>query len=191
MQCECTIYSWWIYSHPSVSDRLNGCYEALAGGNTIEGFEDFTGGIAEIYTFDKAPSNLFQIIKRALHLGSLLGCAIDVSLIFLLICILICEQTHEQWCSIDTSWCFQITSSYETEAVTALKLVKGHAYSVTGAEEVQFKLFFSFLFYFMQIPSPTLLFSFRFITEADWFSWSALGTRGARWSGLGPGVMGK
>ncbi|CAG09503.1 unnamed protein product [Tetraodon nigroviridis] len=31
---------------------------------------------------------------------------------------------------------FQITSAYETEAVTALKLVKGHAYSVTGAEEV-------------------------------------------------------
>uniref|UniRef100_A0A4W6BUG5 Calpain 8 n=1 Tax=Lates calcarifer TaxID=8187 RepID=A0A4W6BUG5_LATCA len=89
--------------------KLNGCYEALAGGNTIEGFEDFTGGIAEIYTFDKAPSNLFQIIKRALHLGSLLGCAID------------------------------ITSSYETEAVTALKLVKGHAYSVTGAEEVHYR----------------------------------------------------
>uniref|UniRef100_A0A4W5KYX8 Calpain catalytic domain-containing protein n=1 Tax=Hucho hucho TaxID=62062 RepID=A0A4W5KYX8_9TELE len=31
---------------------------------------------------------------------------------------------------------FQITNSYETEAVTALKLVKGHAYSVTGVEEV-------------------------------------------------------
>lgn len=31
---------------------------------------------------------------------------------------------------------FQITSAAETEAVTSQKLVKGHAYSVTGAEEV-------------------------------------------------------
>ncbi|XP_070772478.1 calpain-2 catalytic subunit-like [Enoplosus armatus] len=89
--------------------KVHGCYEALSGGNTIEGFEDFTGGIAEVYTLDKAPPKLFQIIKKALRLGSLLGCSID------------------------------ITSAYETEAVTALKLVKGHAYSVTGAEEVNFR----------------------------------------------------
>ncbi|XP_060943210.1 calpain-2 catalytic subunit-like [Limanda limanda] len=87
--------------------KVNGCYEALSGGNTIEGFEDFTGGIAEIYSLDKAPANLFQIIRRALKLGSLLGCSIDIS------------------------------SVYETEAVTSLKLVKGHAYSLTGAEEVR------------------------------------------------------
>lgn len=96
MQCECTVYSWRIYSHPSVSDRVNGCYEALAGGNTIEGFEDFTGGIAEIYALDKAPPKLFQIIQRALSQGSLLGCSINVSLIFLLICMPICEQTRQQ-----------------------------------------------------------------------------------------------
>ncbi|CDR00014.1 unnamed protein product [Oncorhynchus mykiss] len=86
--------------------RVNGCYESLSGGSTIEGFEDFTGGIAEIYQLDKAPPHLFKIMEKALGLGSLLGCSID------------------------------ITNSYETEAVTALKLVKGHAYSVTGAEEV-------------------------------------------------------
>ncbi|XP_039994843.1 calpain-2 catalytic subunit-like [Xiphias gladius] len=89
--------------------KVNGCYEALAGGNTIEGFEDFTGGIAEIYALDKAPPKLFQIIQRALSQGSLLGCSIN------------------------------ITSTYETEAVTARKLVKGHAYSVTGAEEVHYQ----------------------------------------------------
>uniref|UniRef100_A0A8D3AB06 calpain-2 n=1 Tax=Scophthalmus maximus TaxID=52904 RepID=A0A8D3AB06_SCOMX len=89
--------------------KVNGCYEALSGGSTVEGFEDFTGGIAEIYTLDKPPPQLFQIIRRALSLGSLLGSAID------------------------------ITSARETEAVTALKLVKGHAYSVTGAEEVHFR----------------------------------------------------
>ncbi|XP_052447129.1 calpain-2 catalytic subunit-like [Carassius gibelio] len=86
--------------------KLNGSYEALSGGSTTEGFEDFTGGISENHELSKAPPYLFKLMQKALTLGSLLGCSID------------------------------ITSSYETEAVTSLKLVKGHAYSVTGAEEV-------------------------------------------------------
>uniref|UniRef100_A0A8B9F7N1 Calpain 8 n=1 Tax=Amazona collaria TaxID=241587 RepID=A0A8B9F7N1_9PSIT len=86
--------------------KLNGSYEALTGGSTIEGFEDFTGGISEFYELRRAPSNLYQIIQKALRAGSLLGCSID------------------------------ITSASEIEAITSLKLVKGHAYSVTGAEEV-------------------------------------------------------
>ncbi|XP_066474807.1 calpain-2 catalytic subunit [Tiliqua scincoides] len=89
--------------------KLNGSYEALSGGSTTEGFEDFTGGIAEWYELKKAPPNLFKIIQKALQKGSLLGCSID------------------------------ITSAAETEAVTTQKLVKGHAYSVTGAEEVNFR----------------------------------------------------
>lgn len=59
--------------------RINGCYEALSGGATTEGFEDFTGGIAEWYELRKAPSDLFKIIQKALQKGSLLGCSIDVS----------------------------------------------------------------------------------------------------------------
>uniref|UniRef100_A0A8C9VVN6 Calpain 8 n=1 Tax=Scleropages formosus TaxID=113540 RepID=A0A8C9VVN6_SCLFO len=82
--------------------KVNGCYEALSGGSATEGFEDFTGGISEMYELRKAPPYLFKIIQKALGLGSLLGCSIDVS----------------------------------TEAVTSQKLVKGHAYSITGAEEV-------------------------------------------------------
>ncbi|XP_054432609.1 calpain-2 catalytic subunit [Pteronotus mesoamericanus] len=87
--------------------KINGCYEALSGGATTEGFEDFTGGIAEWYELKKAPSNLFKIIQKALQKGSLLGCSID------------------------------ITSMADSEAITFQKLVKGHAYSVTGAEEVE------------------------------------------------------
>ncbi|XP_039662581.1 calpain-2 catalytic subunit-like isoform X2 [Perca fluviatilis] len=89
--------------------KLYGSYEALSSGNAIEGFEDFTGGIAEVYTLDKAPLTLFQIMQKALSLGSLLGCSINKK------------------------------TSAEAEAVTALKLVIGHAYSVTGAEEVHFQ----------------------------------------------------
>ncbi|MGH0137531.1 UNVERIFIED_CONTAM: hypothetical protein FKN15_029377 [Acipenser sinensis] len=89
--------------------KVNGCYEALSGGSTIEGFEDFTGGIAEMYELQKAPPTLFKIIQKALKSGSLLGCSID------------------------------ITSAYDSEAVTSEKLVKGHAYSMTGAEEVIYK----------------------------------------------------
>lgn len=88
--------------------KLNGSYEALAGGSTIEGFEDFTGGISEFYDLKKPPENLYYIIQKALRKGSLLGCSIDVS------------------------------TAAEAETTTRQKLVKGHAYSVTGVEEVNF-----------------------------------------------------
>ncbi|XP_067254857.1 calpain-2 catalytic subunit-like [Chanodichthys erythropterus] len=89
--------------------KVNGSYEALTGGSTTEGFEDFTGGIAERYELSKAPPYLFKLMQKALTLGSLLGCSI------------------------------KITSSNEKETKTNLKLVKGHAYSVTAAEEVHFR----------------------------------------------------
>ncbi|KAL7877032.1 hypothetical protein SRHO_G00036750 [Serrasalmus rhombeus] len=89
--------------------KLNGCYEALSGGSTTEGFEDFTGGIAETYELRSAPRDMFQIIKKALECGALLGCSID------------------------------ITSAADSEAITYQKLVKGHAYSVTGAIEVNYR----------------------------------------------------
>uniref|UniRef100_A0A7N5JBL0 Calpain-1 catalytic subunit n=2 Tax=Ursidae TaxID=9632 RepID=A0A7N5JBL0_AILME len=89
--------------------KVNGSYEALSGGSTSEGFEDFTGGVTEWYELRKAPSDLYQIILKALERGSLLGCSIDIS------------------------------SVLDMEAVTFKKLVKGHAYSVTGAKQVNYQ----------------------------------------------------
>uniref|UniRef100_A0AAQ5Z4E3 Calpain 9 n=1 Tax=Amphiprion ocellaris TaxID=80972 RepID=A0AAQ5Z4E3_AMPOC len=89
--------------------KMHGSYEALKGGTTMEAMEDFTGGVGEMYETKKAPRNLFSIMKKALDRGSMMGCSID------------------------------ITSSAESEAKTASGLVKGHAYSITGLEEVNFR----------------------------------------------------
>lgn len=69
-----------IHSLTQLPFRVNGCYEALSGGSTIEGFEDFTGGIAERHDLANTDPHLFKIIKKALDRGSLLGCSIDVCL---------------------------------------------------------------------------------------------------------------
>ncbi|KAG8444320.1 hypothetical protein GDO86_009488 [Hymenochirus boettgeri] len=89
--------------------KLNGSYEALKGGSTLEAMEDFTGGVTETYESKSAPSNLFEILDKALKKGSMLGCSVE------------------------------ITSSAETEAKTPQGLVKGHAYSITGSDTVHFK----------------------------------------------------
>ncbi|KAK2817648.1 hypothetical protein Q5P01_025839 [Channa striata] len=88
--------------------KVNGSYEALSGGSSIEGFEDFTGGISESYDLKKPPPFLFNIMRKALQLGSLLSCDIPVS------------------------------SEKEVEKITDQKLVKGHAYSITAAEQVHY-----------------------------------------------------
>uniref|UniRef100_S4R839 Calpain catalytic domain-containing protein n=1 Tax=Petromyzon marinus TaxID=7757 RepID=S4R839_PETMA len=89
--------------------RMNGSYEALTGGSTSEGFEDFTGGVTETFTLSKAPQNLWKLLNQGVQRGSLMGCSID------------------------------ITSAADTEAITTWKLVKGHAYSVTGVDQVYHK----------------------------------------------------
>ncbi|XP_033831568.1 calpain-9 [Periophthalmus magnuspinnatus] len=87
--------------------KLHGSYEALKGGSTMEAMEDFTGGVGEHYDLKSSPNDLFAIMKKALDRGSMMGCSIN------------------------------ITSSAESEARTSTGLVKGHAYSITGVEEVE------------------------------------------------------
>ncbi|XP_034445250.1 calpain-9 [Hippoglossus hippoglossus] len=89
--------------------KLHGSYESLKGGSTMEAMEDFTGGVGEMYETKNAPNNLFPIMKKALDRGSMMGCSIDIS------------------------------SSAESEAKTSTGLVKGHAYSITGVEEVNYR----------------------------------------------------
>ncbi|NXD01391.1 CAN9 protein, partial [Certhia familiaris] len=89
--------------------KLNGSYESLKGGSTIEAMEDFTGGIGEMYDVKAAPDNFYEILEKALKRCSMVGCSIDTS------------------------------SAAESEARTPSGLVKGHAYSVTGIEEVSYR----------------------------------------------------
>uniref|UniRef100_A0A8C4U2G9 Calpain 9 n=1 Tax=Falco tinnunculus TaxID=100819 RepID=A0A8C4U2G9_FALTI len=89
--------------------KLNGSYEALKGGSTIEAMEDFTGGVGEMYEVKKAPDNFYEILEKALKRCSMVGCSIDTS------------------------------SAAESEAKTPFGLIKGHAYSVTGISEVSYR----------------------------------------------------
>lgn len=136
------------------SSRVNGCYEALSGGSTTEGFEDFTGGIAESHNLDNPDSHLFKIIQKALDRGSLLGCSINVGWSFML-------DLHD-WLTLHSRLSFmisqhpsflsQITNAADSEAVTYRKLVKGHAYSVTGADCVSKRLYFVCLCFVFLLP---------------------------------------
>ncbi|XP_069741148.1 calpain-9 [Narcine bancroftii] len=89
--------------------KLYGSYESLKGGNTLEAMEDFTGGMGEVFNLNEAPPNLFTLIKKALNRNCMLGCSID------------------------------ITSVAETEARTQTGLIKGHAYSITGVDQVNYR----------------------------------------------------
>lgn len=66
--------------------RLNGCYEALEGGNTTEALVDFTGGVSEPLRLDGGALSahsrqkrvLFQTLAKAHRHKALITCSIRV-----------------------------------------------------------------------------------------------------------------
>uniref|UniRef100_U3JLJ3 Calpain-9 n=1 Tax=Ficedula albicollis TaxID=59894 RepID=U3JLJ3_FICAL len=127
--------------------KLNGSYESLKGGSTIEAMEDFTGGIGEMYDVKAAPDNFYEILEKALKRCSMVGCSIDGTIAPWLTrktsSLFVVGVSHWlAWCLEGTRWhtCDLTTSSAaESEARTPFGLVKGHAYSVTGIEEVSYR----------------------------------------------------
>ncbi|XP_036091231.1 calpain-9 [Rousettus aegyptiacus] len=85
---------------------LTGGYEAQTRGGAPEAMEDSRGGAAEVLAAREAPQNLYEIPEKALQKGSLLGCS------------------------------FEIRNTAESEARTPFGLIKGHAYTVTGLDQV-------------------------------------------------------
>lgn len=70
--------------------RLNGCYEALEGGNTAEALIDFTGGVSEPLSLDcealslhsDQRKTLFHTLSKVHEHKSLITCSIRVRLSF-------------------------------------------------------------------------------------------------------------
>uniref|UniRef100_A0AAY4CJ10 Calpain 5 n=1 Tax=Denticeps clupeoides TaxID=299321 RepID=A0AAY4CJ10_9TELE len=95
--------------------KIDGCYEALDGGNTADALVDFTGGVSESIDLlqekfaenEAERNNLFERILKVHHRGGLISASI------------------------------RATSSADMEARLDCGLVKGHAYAVTDVRKVR------------------------------------------------------
>ncbi|KAK7909798.1 hypothetical protein WMY93_014482 [Mugilogobius chulae] len=94
--------------------KLNGCYEALEGGNTAEALIDFTGGVSEPLSLDWDVLSLQSDQRRALFHTL--------------------AQAHERKALIT---CFIRPAEGElVESVMDCGLVRGHAYGITALKKV-------------------------------------------------------
>uniref|UniRef100_A0A3Q2YPX0 Calpain-3 n=1 Tax=Hippocampus comes TaxID=109280 RepID=A0A3Q2YPX0_HIPCM len=111
--------------------KLNGSYEALRGGNTLEAMEDFTGGVTEFFELSEAPKEIYKIMRKALQRGSLMGCSIDPHSFTTAKNLADVTNVHQV-----INYVTQVTSPSEMQSKTELGLVRGHAYSIIALEEV-------------------------------------------------------
>ncbi|XP_008300315.1 calpain-5 [Stegastes partitus] len=95
--------------------KLNGCYEALEGGNTAEALIDFTGGVSEPFSLDREALSLngdqrrafFQTLAKVHERKSLITCSIRPA------------------------------EGETVESVLECGLVRGHAYGITAVRKVR------------------------------------------------------
>ncbi|XP_064786837.1 calpain-5-like [Oncorhynchus masou masou] len=95
--------------------KLNGCYEALEGGNTAEALIDFTGGVSEPLSLDREALTLhlnqrkalFQTLAKAHGRRALITCSIRPA------------------------------EGETVESVLDCGLVRGHAYGITAVRKVR------------------------------------------------------
>ncbi|KAF7651771.1 hypothetical protein LDENG_00105860 [Lucifuga dentata] len=95
--------------------KLNGCYEALEGGNTAEALIDFTGGVSEPLTLDREALSqdsdhqkaFFQTLAKAHECKALITCSIRPA------------------------------EGEAVESVLDCGLVRGHAYGITAVRNVR------------------------------------------------------
>ncbi|XP_026188136.1 calpain-5 [Mastacembelus armatus] len=95
--------------------KLNGCYEALEGGNTAEALIDFTGGVSEPLSLDRETLSLHSDQRRAFFQTL--------------------AKAHERKALIT---CYIRPAEGETvESVLDCGLVRGHAYGITAVRKVR------------------------------------------------------
>ncbi|XP_061565525.1 calpain-5-like isoform X1 [Cololabis saira] len=95
--------------------KLNGCYEALEGGNTAEALIDFTGGVSEPLSLDRESLGLNSSQRKALFQTL--------------------AKVHEHKSLIT---CYIRPAEGETvESVLDCGLVRGHAYGMTAVRKVR------------------------------------------------------
>ncbi|MEQ2297959.1 hypothetical protein AMECASPLE_000184, partial [Ameca splendens] len=95
--------------------KLNGCYEALEGGNTAEALIDFTGGVSEPLSLDcealrlhsERRKSLFQTLAKVHEHKSLITCSIRPA------------------------------EGEMVESVLDCGLIRGHAYGITAVRKVR------------------------------------------------------
>lgn len=120
-----------------VVTRLNGCYEALEGGNTTEALIDFTGGVSEPLSLDREAlclrsderRTLFQTLAKAHERKALVTCSIRVRFCP------IPEPSGESR-AVKVVATSQPAEGETVESVLGCGLVRGHAYGVTAVKKV-------------------------------------------------------